>query len=114
MRQDDNLLAEKGEEKDRMDIWATHRMKTRSVKRMFYWNSKNGVRKSGLFYAIVGDAIALEKQWAVMLEVASVLGYEVKPRREVTDWRYRRSPKIKVAGSSYCLILKDGGGRKPL
>jgi len=108
MEQDIILLTEKDEEKSRMDIWRAYDRSRKSAKRLFYWNTLKGIRQGGLYYANFGDAIAYEKQFSVLMEVATRLGYEVYARKEIGQSKYRRSPKINIAGRTYCLILKEG------
>ena len=82
--------------------------KYRTYKEVVYMKHKHGYRTSKLEWALArsGDAIRHQEQILTALNITKKLGYEMIPRKEVTHWKWRTRPRIKIWGRSYVLIKK--------
>lgn len=75
-----------------------------SMRQWVYWELRAGEKLSPVKVAIVADRIMKKEEIKLVGLVASLLGYQMKLRVEVSDYKYRKNPKIKIAGNSYTFL----------
>ncbi len=99
------------EQKEEKEIKKTNKKKNiefykghKSLSEYIYNQYKRGVEVSPVKIAKLGDTLILEsKIWAVK-NIAKQLGYDIKTRSEISDWKTRHTPKIRIGRKMYYLI----------
>ena len=100
IQQESSLLLKEDERNERKKFKGQ-----RSLKKWCYfkWQNGDGLPDT-LYVASLADVIIKEEKIALMSKLAQILNYSVKRRNEISDYRRRLLPKLRIGRYTYYLM----------
>lgn len=87
---------------------------TLNLQKYCYWKYKSGRNPSVVEIAKVGDNLIRLAKRKTLNECAAATGYEVKTRNEITNYRARKIPKIRIGKYAFYLEKIKAGNASEL
>jgi hypothetical protein len=78
----------------------------KSLRRYFFFKCQEQP-PTALHMAYLGDTFIAEAQMFIAQQIAKSLGYQLRRRKEITDWVRRHSPKTRIGKYTYYLIRRS-------
>ena len=75
----------------------------KSLKKYYYFKCVAGEAPTPLNIAYLGDALIKEAQLFTLIKISKQIGYKIKTRNKITDYKRRKAPKIRIGKYVYYL-----------
>jgi hypothetical protein len=77
-----------------------------SIQRYVFRKLKTYPNLSPVAVAVVADAVYRPETLKYCQTLANLLNCQLKPRAEISDYQYRKLPRLKLYGRTYCISKK--------